>query len=196
MTEVNFSLLIFWRRSVLNDSYYHFQHFPLYRVEIKRWKNKGIVSSILTLTITENKQQYIDTWANPDLRVLERYWDSSFYKLQANNMLYNVRDLNTYCRYTVTLRQKSLLKKSVSHKMNMWCFAWFGKSKKIHWAVLLPVKLQALALKVTLLRECFSRFLNCKNVPIRVKHLILPEMVFMQKWLFNQPKLKKFLEYI
>ena len=80
--------------------------------------------------------------------------------------------------------------------MNMWCFAWFGKSKKIHWAVLLPVKLQALALKVTLLRECFSRFLNCKNVPIRVKHLILPEMVFMQKWLFNQPKLKKFLEYI
>ena len=78
----------------------------------------------------------------------------------------------------------------------MWYFAQFGKNKNTRGAVLLSLKLQALALNVTLLHECFSRFLHCKNAKIHAKPLILPEMVFMQKWLFKQPKLKEFLEYI
>ena len=81
-------------------------------------------------------------------------------------------------------------------KKNMWYFAQFDKNKNTRGAVLLSLKFEALALIVTLFHECFSRFLHCENATIHAKPLILPKMVFMQKWLFKQPKLKEFLEHI
>ena len=68
---------------------------------------------------------------------------------------------------------------------NLVLLVQFKKRENTHGVVLLLVKLQAL-LKVTLIHECFSRFLNCTNgTKLRKASHIYPEEIFLGTVVFS-----------
>ena len=90
------------------------------------------------------------------------------------------------------MSKKTRLWLSCNHKSiicdalrNLVLLVQFKKRENTHGVVLLLVKLQAL-LKVTLIHECFSRFLNCTNgTKLRKASHIYPEEIFWGTVVFS-----------